>query len=319
MIFSDHRRDRGGVGASLNAQCVSEVLREVAVEEAVFGFTYILGPPETRRLQSQVQSGLNRMSHLNRKQPTGVSASEVSRLERWAVEKAWTVVVIATPAFCRSIRGQEVMKIRRNKRPLGVITLWKKRLKAGEAYLWSSSVDLDLPPQPDRDVVDKLIKQVSESIHRIEMVYATNRPRGPVGRTGLFAMLSYARKDDTHATKVREQLEREHITTWDYGDAPRKEMNYQDELAAKIKDARVVIFLLSKAWLQSEECQREARLAAQLDKRRLWLLCDDSPSPENAGPRPDCLDFRPRHRKKTLQQLAQKIFPSRRKKLEAGG
>jgi hypothetical protein len=177
-------------------------------------------------------------------------------------------------------------------------------------------VHLDLPPQLDRDVVNKLIKQVSESIHRIEMVYSMNRPRGPVGRPGLFAMRSYARKgDDTLATKVREQLEREHVTLWDYGDAPRKQTNYQVELAAKIKDARVVIFLLSKAWLQSEDCQLEARQAAQLDKRRLWLLCDDSPRPEDADPA-DCLDFRPRHRNKTLQQLAHKIFPSRRKKLK---
>jgi hypothetical protein len=146
------------------------------------------------------------------------------------------------------------------------------------------------------------------------MVYSTNRTRGPDGRPGLFVMLSYPRKGNvTLATLVREQLEREHVTAWDYGDAPRKQANYQDEVAAKIKDARVAIFLLSKAWLRSEECQREARIAAQLDKRRLWLLCDDSPPPEDAGPA-DRLDFRPRHRKKTLQQLARKIFPSRRKK-----
>jgi hypothetical protein len=284
------------------------------VEEALDGFTYILGPPGTRRLQSQLQSGLNRMSHLIRKQPTGISASEVSKEERWAVAKAWTVVVIATPAFCRSVRGIELMQIRDGSRR-GVITLSKKRPKPGETYPWTSKVLLDLPPQPDRDGVDKLIKQVSEWIHRIETVYSTNGPRGPVGRPGLFAMLSYARKDDTLATKVREQLEREHITPWDYGDAPRKQTNYQDEVAAKIKDAKVVIFLLSKAWLQSEDCQREARLAAQLHKRRLWLLCDDSPRPEDAG-RADCLDFRLRHRKKTLQHLAHKIFPSRRKKLK---
>jgi hypothetical protein len=115
------------------------------VEEAVFGFTYIIGPPGTRRLQSQLQSGLNRMSHLIRKQPTGVSASEVSKEEVWAVDNAWTVVVIATPAFCRSVRGKGLMQIR-DERRLGVITLWKKRPKPGEAYPWSSKVHLDLPP-----------------------------------------------------------------------------------------------------------------------------------------------------------------------------
>jgi hypothetical protein len=208
------------------------------VEEVLFGFTYIVGPPGTRRLQSQLQSGLNRMSYLVRKQPTGVSASEVSKEERWAVETAWTVVVVATPAFCRSFRGKELMRIRDEKRSstgrrLAVITLWKKRLKPGEACPWSSKVHLDLPPQLDRDVAGKLIKQVSEWIHRIEMIYSTNRPRGPVGRPGLFAMLSYARKDSTLATLVREQLEREHNTPWDYGDAPRKQMNYQDELARR--------------------------------------------------------------------------------------
>jgi hypothetical protein len=46
-------------GAYLLTVCV-EVRREVTVEEAVFGFTYILGPPGTRGLQSQLQSGLNR-------------------------------------------------------------------------------------------------------------------------------------------------------------------------------------------------------------------------------------------------------------------
>jgi hypothetical protein len=289
------------------------------VEEALFGFTYIVGPPGTRRLQSQLQSGLNRKSHLIRKQPIGVSASEVSREEVWAVENAWTVVVIATPAFCRSVRGKELMRKRDQKR-WGVITLWKKRPKPGEAYPWSSKVHLDLPPQPNQDVIDNLIEQVSKWIHRIEMVYSTNRTRGPDGRPGLFAMLSYSRKGNVKlATNVREQLEREHVTVWDYGDAPRKQTNYQDKLAyqdelvAKIKDARVVIFLLSKAWLQSKDCQWEARQAAQLDKRRLWLLCDDSPRPEDADPA-DCPDLRPRHRKKTLQQLAHKIFPSRRKK-----
>jgi len=289
------------------------------VEEALFGFTYIVGSPGTRRLQSQLQSGLNRMSHLIRKQPTDISASEVSK-ERWEVQNAWTLVVIATPAFCRSVRGKELMGIRDSRsttdRRLPVITLWKKRPKPGEAYPWypwSSNVHLDLPPQSDRDAVDNLIKQVSVWITRIESVYSTNRTRGPDGRPGLFAMLSYRREDSTLATLVREQLEREHTTVWDYGDAPRKQTNYQDEVAAKIKNARVVIFLLSKAWLQSEDCQREARLAAQLNKRRLWLRSDDSLPPEDEG-LAHCLDFRPRHRKKTLQQLAHKIFPSRRRK-----
>jgi hypothetical protein len=137
----------------------------------------------------------------------------------------------------------------------------RKRPKPGEAYPWSSKVHLDLPPQPDRDVINNLIEQVSEWIHRIEIVYSTNRTRGP-GRPGFFAMLSYPRKGNvTLATLVREQLDREHVTVWDYGDAPRKQTNYQDELAAKIKDARVVIFLLSKAWLQSE------------DSAEAWQLC----------------------------------------------
>jgi hypothetical protein len=195
----------------------------------------------------------------------------------------------------------------------GVITIWKRRPRPGEPYPWSSSVHLDLPEQLDTQSVDTLIKQVSDKINYIEEVYSTNGLRGPVGRPGLFAMLSYRREQVDLARLVRNQLEKENITSWDYSAAPRRQANYRAELDGRIQASKVVIILLSQAWLQSEECQRESRHAADLHKRRLWLICDDTSPPEDADPA-DCVDFRPKHRKRTLQQLSHKVFPSRRQK-----
>lgn len=286
------------------------------MEDVVSGFTYILGSPGTRELQRLLRDGLNRLQHLIRKPPTGVSESQELEEERWAVSVAWTVVVIATPAFCRSFRGRELMRIRDGVRR-NVITIWERKPRPGEAYPWRSNVHLDLPEQLDTQSVDTLIKQVSDKINDVEKVYTTNGPRGPVGRPGLFAMLSYRRErvDRDLARLVRNQLERDNITSWDYSDAPRRQANYRAELEGRIQASRVVIILLSQAWLQSEECQWESRQAADLHKRRLWLLCDDSSPPEDADPA-DCFDFRAKHRKRTLQQLSHKIFPSRRKKQE---
>jgi hypothetical protein len=282
------------------------------VEDVVSGFTYILGSPGTRKLQLLLHEGLNRLQHLIRKPLTGVSESQAFEEERWAVGVAWTVVVIATPAFCRSFRGRELMRKRDDARK-GVITIWKRRPRPGEAYPWRSSVDLDLPEQLDTQSVDTLIKQVSDKINYLEEVYSTNGLRGPVGRPGLFAMVSYPRKQDGLARLVRNQLEKEKITFWDYGASPRRQANYSAELAGRIKGSKVMIILLSQAWLQSEECQRESRQAADLHKRRIWLICDDTSPPKDADPA-DCFDFRPKHRKRTLQQLSHKVFPSRRQK-----
>ena len=284
----------------------------VAVEDVTSGFTYVLGSPETHELQQQLRQGLNRLQHLIRKPPTGVSESQALNEEHWAVGVAWTVVVIATPDFCHSSRGRELMRLRDEVRKR-VITIWKERPRAGEAYPWSSSAHIDLPRQLDTRSVDALIKEVSHKITYGEADYSTNRPRGPVGRPGLFVVLSYQRNyvDLDIARLVRDELTRENIASWDYSDSARKEGNYRDEIEAKIKASRVVIILLSHAWLQSEECQLESRRAAELHKRRLWLVCDDSTPPADAD-RDSCLDFQPNNRATSLQQLFRKIFPSRR-------
>jgi hypothetical protein len=219
------------------------------VEEVVFGFTYILGSPGTRELRRLLFEGLSRRGHLIRKPPAGALDKEALEDERWAVGVAWTVVIIATPAFCRSVRGRDLMRIRDGVRR-NVITLWKRRPKPGESYPWSSNVHLDLPEQLDRESVDKLIEEVSNKISHLEEVYSTNGIRGPVGRPGPFAMLSYSRKQHELARLVRTRLKRESITLWDYGDAPRRQAHYQDELAAKIRDSRVVIILLTRGFSQ---------------------------------------------------------------------
>lgn len=280
------------------------------MEEAVSGFTHIVGAPGTRELQQSLREGISRMGRLVRPPPVGASEGASLDEERWAVQNAWTVVAIATPAFCRSIRGRDLMRVcdcvRRN-----VITLWKRR--PSEGYPWRSNVHLDLPERMDRQSLDVLIDQLNEKIQYLEQVYGGGGTRGPVGRPGLFAMLSSQRSQAELARMVRERLRQENITPWDYGGAPRRQEHYQKELAAKIRDAKVVIILLSAAWLRSDNCQRESRQAAELHKRRLWLRCDDSPPPGDADPA-DCFEFGPRHRKRTLEQLPRAIFPSRRKK-----
>jgi len=155
---------------------------------------------------------------------------------------------------------------------------------------------------------------VSDKIHRAEEVFDKSAPRGPVGRPGLFVMLSYRReKQKNLARLLRKQLEEATITLWDYGDSPRRETEFRCEIDTKIRESRAVIILLSRAWLESPECQHEAKLAAELQRRRIWLLCDDSRPPEDVD-RADCFEFRLNHRKETLRQLPHIIFPSRRKK-----
>src|SRR5262245_38395220 len=100
------------------------------MEEILNGFTCILGAPDTRKLQMELHAGLNRLQHQLWKQPSGLSASKEWEYELLAVNRAWVVVVFATPAFCRSSRGKRLMEaadaVRR-----GVITIWKRRPKPG--------------------------------------------------------------------------------------------------------------------------------------------------------------------------------------------
>ena len=116
-------------------------------------------------------------------------------------------------------------------------------------------------------------------------------------------MLSYTRKDATLARRVRDHLKQELIVPWDYGDSPRTPTHYSPEIDDAIRRSSAMVVLLTAAWDQSQDCRYEAKQAAELSKRCVWLRCDETrpPWPVDDG---DTLDFRPRQRSATLLQIA---------------
>lgn len=268
----------------------------------------IVAAPGMRWLASVLAERLNRLQHPVWKRERDAIVGTRLQQDVAAIQLASVVVVIDTVWFRCSKRGQHLMDAA-NDRRADIISI--EEPTPGRVFTWSTNIHLVLPSTLGRTEVDALTLEVSERIRWLEG-RVSQGIRAPVGGHGRYVFVSYTRQNDDIARRVREQLDRDRIGRWDYGDSPRAPSDYQPEIDKAIRRCHLMVVLLTPAWLQSPDCRHEASLAAALKKRCLWLLCGDLEPPEPVQDR-DRFDFRSDHQEPALQRLAAEIYPSRRR------